>query len=257
MPVKKYKPGEFCWTELGTPNPAGAKKFYRSLFGWKFTDYPMGGGFKYSIAGLRGKDVCGLYPMMPARKGTKAAPYWLPYVSVKSVDAMVKKATAAGAKVVTKPMDVMEQGRSAVLRDPTGAVFAFWQARAHGGAAASGDVGTVGWHDLNTRKPEAAAKFYTKAIGWKMERQSYSGNAYYLMKVGKESIGGIWPESMKKLPPCWITYWQVENCAKATARVRRLGGRVLMGPITVPEMVHFAIARDPYGAVFAIMEPIM
>ena len=31
-----YKPGTFCWVELGTTDNAAAKNFYTQLFGWEF-----------------------------------------------------------------------------------------------------------------------------------------------------------------------------------------------------------------------------
>src|SRR6202035_3374053 len=107
-PIKPYKPGEFSWTDLGTTNVAAAKKFYRSLFGWKVTDYPMGGNQKYSIFTLKGKDVCAVYPMWDEQKKMKAPPAWLPYITVKSVDGTVKKVKAAKGKIISAPMDVMD-----------------------------------------------------------------------------------------------------------------------------------------------------
>jgi predicted enzyme related to lactoylglutathione lyase len=30
----RYEPGTFCWVGLATSNPAAARAFYTSLFGW-------------------------------------------------------------------------------------------------------------------------------------------------------------------------------------------------------------------------------
>jgi uncharacterized protein len=254
--VKKYKPGEFCWTELATTNVARAKKFYTSIFGWKFKDFDMGmGDAKYSIARVGGKDACALYPMWDEQKKSKAPPLWLPYISVKSVDGTVKKAKSARGKVCSAPMDVMDKGRMAILQDPTGATFALWQAGTHPGAGLDGKPGTVCWHDLSTPKTDAAGKFYTKVIGWKQVDQNYGENSYHLFKVGRVGVCGMWPFPMKKLPPCWVTYWQVADCAKTVAKVKRLGGRILMGTTPVPGMCRFAIVKDPQGAAFGILEP--
>ena len=40
--VPDYKPGTFCWVELGTSDGAAAKDFYTQLFGWEYVDFPMG-----------------------------------------------------------------------------------------------------------------------------------------------------------------------------------------------------------------------
>ena len=252
--VRKYSPGEYCWTDLGTTNVASAKKFYRSIFGSKMTDFPMGAGdAKYSILSVDGKDTCGLYPMASEQK--KAPPVWLPYISVKSVADTAKKAKTAGGKICAAPTDVMDKGRMAVLQDPAGAAFAIWQPGKRKGAELNDTPGTVCWHDLNTSKPAAAGKFYAKVFGWKTSGEEYGGNEYHLFKLGKKNVCGMWPSPMKKLPPSWVTYWQVSDCAKSVAKVKRLGGRIIMGTTPVPGMCRFAIVRDPQGATFGILEP--
>jgi predicted enzyme related to lactoylglutathione lyase len=254
--IRKYNPGEYCWSDLGTTDVASAKKFYRGIFGWKIKDFPMGmGDAKYSIATVDGKDAGAFYPMSDDQKKMKAPPFWLPYISVKSVDGTVKKAKAAGGKVCSKPVDVMDVGRMAILQDPTGAAFAIWQAGRRKGAGLDGKPGTVCWHDLNTPKPAAAGKFYTKVFGWKTTGEEFGGNTYHLFKLGKVGVCGMWPAPMKKLPPSWVTYWQVADCAKSVTKVKRLGGRVLMGTTPVPGMCRFAIVSDPQGATFGILAP--
>jgi predicted enzyme related to lactoylglutathione lyase len=194
---------------------------------------------------------------MPSeQKQAKAPPFWLPYISVKSADAIVKKAKAAGGKICMGPMDVMDQGRMAMIQDPTGASFAVWEARKHPGAGLDGTPGTVCWHDLSTPKTGAAGKFYTKVFGWTLSGEKYDGNTYHLFKLGKDGVGGMWPGPMKKLPTSWVTYFQVANCAKTVAEVKRLGGHVLMGATLVPKMCRFAILTDPQRAAFGVLEPL-
>lgn len=254
--IRSYKPGEFCWTDLGTTDVAGARKFYQSIFGAKVMDVPMGiGDAKYSILQVDGKDTCAIYPMQDEQRKMNAAPFWLPFVSVDNVDKTVKKSKAAGGKLGLGPIDVMDSGRMAIIIDPTGAAVAIWQAGTHKGAELRGTPGTVCWHDLNTPKPAVAGKFYTKVFGWATEDKSYSGNAYHLFKLGKKGVCGMWPEPMKGLPPSWLTYWQVANCARTVAKIKQRKGRVLMGTTLVPGMCRFAIAKDPQGATFGILEP--
>ena len=33
-----YEPGTFCWVDLATTDPEGAKTFYGELFGWEASD---------------------------------------------------------------------------------------------------------------------------------------------------------------------------------------------------------------------------
>jgi uncharacterized protein len=255
--IKKFNPGEYCWADLGTTDVAGAKKFYRSIFGWEATDLPMGeGGLKYSMLRVKGKDVCAVYPMASEQRKAKVPPFWLPYISVANVDRTIKKATAARGILCLGPTDVMKAGRMAILQDPTGAGVAIWQARNHSGSKLKAAPGAVCWHDLNTPDRAAAGKFYCKVFGWKLETKDFSGKPYHLFKLGGEGVCGMWPKPLPKYPPAWFTYWIVESCAKAAAKARRLGGKVILGPITVPETCTFAVLRDPQGAAFGALEPL-
>jgi len=193
-----YKPGEFCWTDLGTTDVASAKKFYRGLFGWSATDVPMRiGKGVYSMMGISRKRVCAIYPMDKQARSRREAPMWLPFVSVRSLDATLKKIKAARGSVAMGPADVADRGRVAVIVDPTGAPFAVWQPRKHRGAEVEGRPGAVSWHDLNTTKPKIAADFYSKIFGWKVDEQAFGGNSYFLLKLGKEPAGGIWPKPLQ------------------------------------------------------------
>ena len=256
MPIiAKYRPGEFCWADLGTPDVPRAIKFYEGLFGWKMKGVSAKGGpVVYWLAQLRGKDVAGIYPMAEERKRAKATPFWLPYISAASVDNAVKQAKAARGKLCMGPSDVTDKGRTALLRDPSGSTFAIWQARKHKGAGLAGIPGTICWHDLGTVKRKAAAKFYERVFRWQVSDQDFSGNKYHLFKLGKEGVGGMWPEPMRGYAPCWITHWRVADCGKSVAKAKRLGGKVLIGAMKVPGMCTFAILADPQGASFGIIE---
>lgn len=251
---KSYKPGEFCWTDIGTTDVKAAKKFYKAVFGCTITDMKMGpGADTYSILRVKGKDVGGLYPITAADKKKKVKPSWLPYISIKNLARSMAKAKAAGAKVVDAPKEVGDAGRFAVLKDPAGAEFALWQPGTNPGADLEDAPGSVTWHDLSVKNTKAAGKFYTTTLGWKVRERKFSEGAYYIFMLGKIQACGMWPSPMSGLPPCWITHWKVADCAKAAATVKRLKGKVLMGPMAVPGMGRFAIAADPQGAAFGII----
>src|SRR5581483_9508748 len=150
----------FCWIELVTSDQAAAKKFYTSLFGWTADDSPMGPDAFYTMFRLDGKDIGGGYTLMPDQVAMHVPPNWLIYVAVESADDAVAKAKQLGANILAGPMDVMEHGRMAVISDPTGAVFAVWQAKQHAGMGIIGGDGTFSWADLKSSDPKRAAEFY-------------------------------------------------------------------------------------------------
>lgn len=89
--------GNFCWNELITHDPAGARKFYADTIGWTFDAMPMQDGGTYWVAKAGDKMVAGIFEM----KGPDFAGVpenWMPYLAVDDVDARVKKATKAAPR---------------------------------------------------------------------------------------------------------------------------------------------------------------
>lgn len=112
--------GAFSWTELMTSEPAAAKTFYGSLFGWQFDTMNMGQG-DYHVVKTAGTAVGGIMGIPPESKGMPTA--WSAYVTVADADAAAEKCKSLGGKVCAGPMDIPNVGRFAVLQDPQGAVF--------------------------------------------------------------------------------------------------------------------------------------
>jgi predicted enzyme related to lactoylglutathione lyase len=55
--------------------------------------------------------------------------------------------------------------------------------------------------------------------------------------------------------PHWLYYFNVEDIDKANERVMANGGTSLMGPHQVPSDDWIVQARDPQGALFALVGP--
>ena len=112
--------GNFYWNELLTKDVEHAKRFYGDTVGWTFDKMPMDDGATYWVAMMGGKPVGGLFPT--DRPGFEKLPEaWMSYLAVDDVDARVKKATAAGAKLMRPIFDVPNVGRIAILTEPGGA----------------------------------------------------------------------------------------------------------------------------------------
>jgi len=111
--------GHFHWNELVTRDVEKAKKFYGSTIGWTFDGMPMPDG-TYWVAKMGDQPVGGLFPIAgPQWDGVPE--HWMSYLAVDDVDARVKKATAAGAKLMRPAFDVPGVGRIAILTEPGGA----------------------------------------------------------------------------------------------------------------------------------------
>ena len=118
------EPGSLAWTQLNAKDPAGAKKFYAALLGWKVQDDEMPaamGGGAYTTW-LKSDGPAGGMMAMP--KEAPAPSHWLSYFAVTNVDATVAKSASLGSRTYVPPTDIPGMGRFAVLADPQGATFA-------------------------------------------------------------------------------------------------------------------------------------
>jgi predicted enzyme related to lactoylglutathione lyase len=111
--------GNFYWNELMTRDAGKAKRFYGDVIGWSFEGMDMPDGM-YWVAKMGDKPVGGLFPLNdPKFDGVPES--WMSYLAVDDVDARVKNAVAAGAKLMRPIFDVPAVGRIAMLTEPGGA----------------------------------------------------------------------------------------------------------------------------------------
>jgi predicted enzyme related to lactoylglutathione lyase len=243
-----YAAGTFCWADLGTTDAAAAREFYTGLFGWEAEDLPAGEGGVYVMFRMGGRDVAALYEMGDAER-TQLSAHWSSYVSVEDVGATAARAGELGASILAEPFDVMDSGRMAVVRDPTGAHLHLWQPGRHIGAARVNEAGCIVWNELATPDVEAAGAFYSELMGWTADRDA---TGYATIKRGDDLGGGMRPLRDGE-PPNWLLYFTVPSLDEAAAKVRTTGGEVLAGPMDAT-VGRIAVVRDPQGAMFALYE---
>ena len=118
-----WEHGTFFWNELMTRDAEAAKKFYQTALGWNFEKFDMAPGMgPYWVAKVADKPVAGIFTMA-GPDFANVPENWMSYIAVDDVDARVKKAVAAGAKVMRPSFDVQGVGRMAILAEPGGAVI--------------------------------------------------------------------------------------------------------------------------------------
>lgn len=243
----EHAPGTFSWVDLTTSDSEAAKSFYGDLLGWEFEDSQIPGGGDYSFCRVGGDNVAGI---APSTEGFP--PHWNSYVTVTSADDASERAKVLGGTVVEEPFDVMEAGRMALIRDPTGAGICVWQPGQSIGATRVNDPGCLTWNELHSPDPGAALEFLTGLFGWgSQEMPDNEGPAYTIVQVGDRGNGGVMAAQPGE-PPHWIPYFAVENRDEAADRAAELGGRSYVRM----EMAQGKIAflSDPQGAPFGIWE---
>jgi hypothetical protein len=254
-----YDHGVFCWNDLATSDPDGAKTFYSALFGWTIEDTDMGTAGIYTILRLNGGDVGGVYALGDEEGEMGAPSHWNAYVAVDSCDETAATARQLGGKVISEPFDIPEAGRMAVIGDPQEAVLCLWQKDSfHAGAARRGPIpGSVCWNELATTDAAGAEAFYTRLLGWASRSGgSIPGIPYTEFLVGERSVGGMleMTDEWGGAPPHWLVYFSVVDCDESVAKARDLGGAVIKDSFDIPNVGRMAVLADPQGAVFAVIK---
>jgi len=253
-----HAPGTFSWVELATTEPKAGVAFYRALFDWGVIEHDMGPNGVYTIFTKGGRDVAAGAGQHPEERQMGVPPHWNLYVTVPSADAAAQRAQSLGATVLDKPFDVMQQGRMAIIRDPTGAVLQLWEPKAHIGVKLRDEPGTLTWSELTTRDPKAAEAFYTQMFGWTAKHSAAAAVMDYteFSVNGKPGVGMMaMPDGMPaNVPSYWMPYFMVSDLDASLAKAQTLGANVMVGPNAIPDGARFAILQDPQKAVFALYQ---
>jgi predicted enzyme related to lactoylglutathione lyase len=252
MKMTEYQAGVPCWVDLASKDLEGAKAFYGGLFGWNAvtSEDPAAGG--YTMFSLNGDEIAGGMGLMSPEQPTA----WTTYVSVDDLDKTAEAVTLGGGSVMVPPMDVMDVGRTGVFIDPTGAVVAGWQPLAHKGAGLVNEPGSMCWNELLTRDADGAKAFYPSVFGWGYRSGPFADVEYTEWQVGGKTVGGMMQMDENfppDLPPHWMVYFAVADCAASAAKVTELGGMVAVPPTVIP-IGTFAVCADPQGASFSLIQ---
>lgn len=243
-----FAPGAPCWVDLSSSDTAAARKFYGELLGWTFDEPdPDFGG--YANARSDEVEVAGLMRNPAAEAGDG----WNTYFATADIAAGVGAAVAAGATVVAEPGRVGELGKMAVLIDPFGAAFGFWEAERFAGFGRHGENGSVVWTEYHAERYNEAVRFYRAALGWAIEPVVDSEQfRYSTAQLAEGTVAGMLDTAVP--PSQWVTYFAVADVDAALERVPALGGAMLRAAQDSP---HGRVAEiaDPTGARCKLIDP--
>ena len=247
--------GAPCWADLWTSDIEGSKRFYGELFGWESEepDPLYGGYFTFTRKGVRVAGCMGdMGPDMEANNT------WKPYLATEDNAKTLEVAESRGAQIAVPGMTVGDLGIQGVLADPGGATVGTWQPITFQGFAVINEHGTPSWFELHTRDYAGALDFYRSVFSWETTVASDNEQLRYTTfrsPAGGEYVGGVMDASAFRpegTPDEWSVYWEVDDCAAALAKVKKLGGTVIMGPDDTPYGV-LALCADPAGAQFKLL----
>lgn len=247
MAELSYPPGTPSWVDVASPELARTRAFYLGLFDWDVEeDKDTEGCFFFAAGSL----VAGAYAV-----GAGTPSLWNSYITVSDADGAAAAALVTGGSVVQAPRDVGGRGRMAVLADPGGAVISVWQPGGIAGAELVNAPGAFCWNELQTSAIETSKPFYRAVFGWDERTSDFGGVSYTEWLRAGESVAGMMampPGTPAGLPPFWLVYFAVEDCADAVVRAEAIGATVLVPPFASPAG-RFAVLQDPVGASFAVI----
>jgi uncharacterized protein len=242
MRVRGYPAGAPCWVDVASPEPDTAADFYSGLFDWA----PHSLDDAYTVFEIRGLAVAGLRGAAPGEPTG-----WLPYVATDNADTTCALVGEAGGTLLRPPAGVATAARTALVADPTGAVFGLWERFGVPGAQLVNEPGTVSWVEVVGGEPDRVNAFYAKVFGW-MDRpgELERGRSYTEFYDHDRVMAGLVPGDG---PPRWAVSVLVADCAAAVDRAVAAGAATL-APCTELPIGRFAEIADPFGARLGLVE---
>lgn len=203
-----YRPGTIEWASLATPDPVTSTAFYEQVLG---------------------RFVGGVVPVDAAGQS------WRPHVAVRSVARTARRVRRHGGRVVEGPTPVGTVGRTVVLADPWGAVFA---------ASETPRVWGEGprWAYLVPGATEELWEFYGAVLRWDLPGYGRHGG-----RRRSRPSAGIRDELAG--PPRWIVLFGTEDPGVTVDRARAAGAQVTL------QHPAYALLVDPLGTEFGVCQP--
>jgi len=246
--------GRPIWYELMTTDMKAAESFYKAVVGW--TTEPFGGAGQDYTALNRSGNV-GVGGIMNRPPGVQAPPFWAMYIAVPKLEDSVAQITRLGGQTHTDVISIPDVGRMQLMMDPQGAAFYIIEpASSERRPEAAPEIGDASWHELMTTDIDAAMKFYQNVFGWQPGEAMDMGpmGKYQIFNRPHGQIGGMMnkPKEMANVPPNWQIYFRVPDVDAAAERITANGGKILNGPMDVPDGDRVLNAMDPQGAAFGL-----
>jgi uncharacterized protein len=117
------------------------------------------------------------------------------------------------------------------------------RAASRAGSPRAGSGRPVVHFEINARDPRTLHSFYASLFGWKISADNPMN--YGIVQAGTGGInGGIGPAEGV---PFVTFYVRVPDLEAALAKAGQLGGRTVVPPTHIPNMVTYAVFTDPEG----------
>ena len=237
----------FCWNGLISSDPAKTLAFFPEVLGWQRQTIEMDGE---TVEMLANDNEPLAHVRGPAAAGEPS--WWNNYFRVDDVDAVAKKAAAAGGKILVEPTDI-GPGRFATIATPSGASLSLFHERNPEDKDAEVKAGNIHWVDLHSKDIEADLGFIRDGLGLKTNEMPMPNGPYHILEPDSATRAGAMTGQNPNAPSMWLAWVQVEDVDGALDRVGRHGGQVLAPAWDAEGIGRMVIASDPVGVVFGLI----
>jgi len=242
-PTGVYHQGKFVWHDLLTANVEGAEEFYGSLLGWSFKKQG-----RYTVILNKDQAIGGIVEVK-ARDKKQHAARWLLSLSVPDVGEAVALVHRSGGIVNEGPVEMINRGTGALVRDPQGAQLLLLHASGGDPEDTIPEIGAWLWVELWTDNSQASLAFYEELCGY--DSVAWEDD-YWLLKKGDKWRGGIRFIPEKDLEVRWVPTVRVADTVVTSNLAKMLGGKILIKPGDVSHNESAALIEDPAGALFVV-----
>ncbi|MEV7793135.1 VOC family protein [Streptomyces sp. NPDC087512] len=113
--------------------------------------------------------------------------------------------------------------------------------------------GVPRWVDAQLPDVEAGKRFYGELFGWTFEETG--PGAAVRARLEDEPVAALVPKTDGRMPTVWTVYLAARDAGVLARRIQEAGGQIVTPPRPVEGLGTTALAADPQGAVFALLEP--
>jgi len=243
-------PGTFIGADLITEDAETARRFYAELFNWDVEKVEDGG---YRI-NHKGRLIASISQIDNEDPDVDRS-FWLVALAVNDLKQSMRSAGENNAAVYEKITKVKDLGRYAVIGDAEKAPVMFIQSGKTPIGGTEGPGAWV-WAELWTDDIEKAATFYADVVGVGHDTTDRGGEDYHLFtSQGKPRAGIVKiPVELERVDPGWAPYVGITDIAATLAKVKKLGGRVILGETEHPAAGSIALILDPVGAALFVYQ---
>lgn len=126
---------------------------------------------------------------------------------------------------------------------------------------------TIIHFEIPANNIEELSKFYSSLFEWKFIHTPVEGMDYWVIQtvptddkgmIQRPGVnGGMFPRQPEQKGINPVNYITVENIDEYIEKVTKLGGKILMPKQQVPTVGYVALAIDPEGNQFGLLQPEM